>query len=85
MSRPEIAKFTFPIAKAEYLLNFETAPNKGGDKRKFWREVMGFDRADLLRRTILDKIEISLLHFQKRNQYGETYRAVLTLTKYLVN
>jgi hypothetical protein len=37
-----ISYFAFPLAKAEYLLNFQAEPGQGGDKRRFWREVMGF-------------------------------------------
>jgi hypothetical protein len=37
-----ISYFEFSLAKAEYLLNFQAEPGQGGDKRRFWRDIMGF-------------------------------------------
>jgi len=76
---PEIKTFTFSIEKAEYLLNFKSHPGKGGDKSKFWREIMGFQQPALLRKTILDKISAQLLQFQDDNGFGDVYRAIISL------
>jgi hypothetical protein len=35
------------------LLDRATEPGKGGDKRKFWREVMGFEDPETIREAIL--------------------------------
>ena len=52
MARP--TKLSFPIDKAVYLLTRETESGKGGDKKKFWREILGFDSPELVRESILD-------------------------------
>ncbi|MEP0885957.1 hypothetical protein NDI49_30975 [Trichocoleus sp. ST-U3] len=36
------SRFDFPLAKAQYLFSRATGLGVGGDKRKFWQEVMGF-------------------------------------------
>jgi hypothetical protein len=42
---PKVDRLVIPLSKAEYLLNYSAAAGAGGDKRRFWREVMGFDLA----------------------------------------
>jgi len=37
-----IRQSEFSLSKAEYLINFTTESGKGGDKKIFWRNVMGF-------------------------------------------
>jgi hypothetical protein len=50
------SRFEFPIAKAQYLFNRATEPGVGGDKRKFWRDVMGFESPEAIREAILAQI-----------------------------
>lgn len=69
-------KLLFPIEKAIYLLTRETEPRQGGDKQKFWREVLGFESPESVRTAILDSIEIASLQFQRQDRYGERYQAV---------
>ncbi len=74
------ARFEFPIAKAQYLLNRAAEPGEGGDKRKFWREVMGFDSLEAIREAILAAVTIDMLQPQSQNAQGELYRAYIQLT-----
>lgn len=69
-------KLLFPIEKAIYLLTRETEPGQGGDKQKFWREVLGFDSPESVRAAILDSVEVASLQFQRQDQYGDRYQAV---------
>ncbi|MEL6380883.1 MAG: DUF6883 domain-containing protein [Cyanobacteria bacterium J06626_18] len=66
----------FPIEKAVYLLTRDTIPGKGGDKQKFWREVLGFESPDTVRSAILDAVKLADLTFQRQDQYGDRYQAV---------
>ena len=66
----------FPIEKAIYLLTKETEPKRGGDKQKFWCEVLGFDSPESVRAAILNSIEVKNLKFQRQDQYGDRYQAV---------
>jgi hypothetical protein len=75
-----ISKFEFSLAKAEYLLNFQAEPGKGGDKRRFWREVMGFQSADALRKALLAKVSRDLLKPSGQNAYGTLYEAIIWIT-----
>jgi len=78
MPRPD--RLEFPLAKAEYLFNHTTEPGEGGDKRKFWRDVMGFQSAIAIREAILADLSIQQLQPQEQNAYGERYQATLSIT-----
>jgi hypothetical protein len=65
-----------PIEKAIYLLTRDTEPGQGGDKQKFWREVLGFDSPESVREAILGSVEVADLQFQRHDQYGTRYQAV---------
>ena len=41
-------------------------PGVGGDKRKFWRDVMGFKSPEAIREAILAKVSLKLLEQQKQ-------------------
>jgi len=74
-----MAKFTqllFPIEKATYLLTRETQPGEGGDKKKFWREIMGFSSPEMVRDAILNSVGVDSLAFQKHSRHGARYQAV---------
>ena len=73
-------RFEFPIAKAEYLFNRGTEPGIGGDKRKFWREIMGFESPLAIRLAILAEVSVDLFEPQSQNQYGQLYRSYIYLT-----
>ena len=51
-----IDRLEFPLAKAQYLLSYSGEQGKGGDKSRFWQNVMGYDSAEAIRDTILQKI-----------------------------
>lgn len=74
------ASFEFPIAKAQYLLNRAAEPGEGGDKRKFWREVMGYESPEAIREAILAAVSLDILQPQSQNAQGELYRAYIQLT-----
>ena len=65
----------FPIAKAEYLLNHSDDQGEGGDKQKYWRQVLGFDLADELRQAILAEISPDMLKPHGKHPYGDRYLA----------
>jgi hypothetical protein len=73
MTQP--ARLEFSLAKAEYLFSHTTDSGAGGDKRKFWRDVMGFQSAAAIREAILAKLSIEVLQAQGQNAYGERYPA----------
>lgn len=75
-----INRFELPLAKAEYLLNFQTEPGQGGDKRRFWHEIIGFQSAEALRHALLAEISAELLQQNGKNEYGDFYRATIWLT-----
>lgn len=79
MAHVRVSRLEFPLAKAEYLLSYSTRRGEGGDKRKFWHEVMGFDRPETLRGTLLARVSIEALNLQRRDVYGERYMAVVPL------
>ncbi|MDV3002470.1 MAG: hypothetical protein N5P05_004125 (plasmid) [Chroococcopsis gigantea SAG 12.99] len=72
-----ITGFEFPLAKANYLLNRATESGVGGDKRKFWREVMGFEDPEAIRAAILATVSLEMLQLQDITEYGSRYRAYL--------
>lgn len=75
-----ISYFEFPLAKAEYLLNFQAEPGQGGDKRRFWRDVMGFQSANVLRQALLAEVTRDLLKPSGQNAYGHLYQATIWIT-----
>lgn len=73
-------RLEFPIAKAQYLFASATEPGKGGDKQKFWREVMGFESPEVIREAIIAQISLDLLQPVGQNDYGERYQAIILVT-----
>ena len=65
----------FPIAKAEYLLNYSDDRGEGGDKQKYWRQVLGFSSANELRQAVLAEISTDMLKPQGKHPYGARYIA----------
>ncbi|MDX2240481.1 MAG: hypothetical protein NW224_07350 [Leptolyngbyaceae cyanobacterium bins.302] len=56
-----VKRLEFSLAKAEYLFNHSTAPGEGGDKQKFWREILGFDSPEAIREAILAGVTVDSL------------------------
>ena len=75
-------QFQFPLSKANYLLNHTTKAGVGGDKRKFWREVMGFDNPEAIREAILETVSLEILQKQDTTEYGDRYRAYVRIRGY---
>ncbi|MFN9873256.1 MAG: DUF6883 domain-containing protein [Pseudanabaena sp.] len=74
-----IDRLEFPLAKAQYLLSYSGEQGKGGDKSRFWQNVMGYDNPEAIRDTILQKIAPSDLIFQRQDAYGDRYTAIVSL------
>lgn len=74
-----IDRLDFSLAKAEYLLNHSTAPGEGGDKQKFWREILGFSNPEVIRAAILATVTVDLLQLGEPNDYGERYQATVLI------
>jgi hypothetical protein len=74
MAQP--TELVFPIEKAIYLFTRDTEPGQGGDKQKFWREVLGFESPEAIRSAILESVTVTDLAFRRQDQYGERYQAV---------
>lgn len=68
------------MRKAEYLFNHTTAPGEGGDKQKYWQEVLGFQSAEEVREALLAEVTLELLQPQTPNEYGERYEAIVAIT-----
>jgi hypothetical protein len=51
-----IQRLEVTTAKAEYLLSNIAAPGEGGDKRKFWREILGFNSPETICEMILAQV-----------------------------
>jgi hypothetical protein len=75
-----MCRLEFPLAKAEYLLNYSVESGEEGDKRKFWWHIMGFRSPEALRAALLAGVSIALLQFQGQDRYGERYKAVASIT-----
>jgi hypothetical protein len=73
-------RLEFVLAKAVYLLNYSTQPGEGGDKRRFWREIMGFQSPDALRAAIMDATTLELLQRKGENAYGILYEATIPVS-----
>ncbi len=69
--------FEIPLAKAQYLFN--RANGKGGDKQKFWREIMGFTSPEDIKEAILKEVTLDLLEPQDKNEFGQLYRAYINV------
>ncbi len=76
----QIRYWEFPLAKAEYLLHYSTTAGEGGDKRKFWHEILGFQSPEALRQTILQHVGFDQLEADGQNAYGALYRLTVVLT-----
>ena len=76
----KISRLVVSLAKADYLLNYTTGPGEGGDKRRFWREVMGFHSPEALREALLAKVTADLLQSEGQTAYGARYQTVVSLT-----
>ncbi|MEL6351870.1 MAG: DUF6883 domain-containing protein [Cyanobacteria bacterium J06627_28] len=66
----------FPIEKAAYLFTRKALPGAGGDKQKFWEDVMGFASPENIREALLSSVTLPDLYFQKTDAYGDRYQAV---------
>ena len=75
-----VERLEIPIAKAEYLLSSTAAPGKGGDKRKFWREILGFNQPEAVCEAILAQTTPSLLEPTRPNAQGQLYQAIIFIT-----
>ncbi|MEL6777664.1 MAG: DUF6883 domain-containing protein [Cyanobacteria bacterium J06597_16] len=75
-----IDRLEIPLAKAEYLFSHSTAPGEGGDKQKFWREILGFDSAEAVREAILAQVTPDNLEKTTPNAYGERYQSIIEIT-----
>jgi hypothetical protein len=76
----QIHRLEISLAKAEYLLNFTTAPGEGGNKHKFWYEIMGFHSAELLQAALQAEVSLEMLQLRGQNAFGELYQASVTIT-----
>lgn len=72
-------RFEFPLAKAQYLFHYTGKFGQGGDKRKFWQEVMGFESPEAIREAILATVSLYMLQPQNQNDFGQLYRAYIVL------
>jgi len=70
--------FEIPLAKAQYL--FYRANSQGGDKQKFWREILGFISPEEIKEAILKEVSVNLLEYQNENEFGQLYRAYFNIT-----
>lgn len=68
MSQPRCLLFS--LAKAEYLLNHTTKHGEDGDRRKFWRGVVGFESAQVVREALLAEVSVDL-RSKGQNVYGD--------------
>jgi len=69
----------FPLAKAEYLLTRVAEPGKGGDKRNYWQNILGFRSAEEIRKAILDEITVEKLKPQGIHPYGNRLVAIIQI------
>jgi hypothetical protein len=75
-----IDQLVFPLAKAEYLLTYTAEPGEGGDKRRFWRILMGFQSPITLREALINAVSTESLQPAGDNDFGSLYQAVVLLT-----
>jgi hypothetical protein len=69
----------FPIRKAEYLFAYASELGQGGDKQKFWQQIMGFTSAVDIRAAILAEVSLKLLEALPADQYGVRYEAIVQI------
>jgi hypothetical protein len=74
-----IDRLEFPIAKAQYLFSYSGEQGKGGDKSRFWQNVMGYDSAEAIRDVILQSVAPQDLIFQRQDVYGDRYTAQILI------
>ena len=74
-----VKRLEIPLAKAEYLFSHSAEPGKGGDKRKFWQEILGFDSARAVREAILAKVGLDQLEAIEPNSYGNRYQPIIAI------
>ncbi len=70
-------RLEFSLAQARYLFSRATDLGVGGDKRKFWQHVMGFESAEAIRSAILSQLSPDQLKPAGQNDYGDRYQAVI--------
>lgn len=75
----EIREWEFSLAKAEYLLNYTTTTGEGGDKRKFWHDILGFQSPEAVQTAILEQVKRDRLELSGQNVYGVLYRLAIEL------
>lgn len=80
MEPNQIRSLDFPISKAGYLLFYATPQGKGGDKRRFWHDIMGFAFPQELRAVLLAQVTPEMLQWESQNAYGRIYCAVVSVT-----
>lgn len=74
-----VERLEISIAKAEYFLNNATAPGTGGDKRKFWREILGFQDPEAICEAILAQAAPDQLEALAPNAHGQRYQAIISI------
>jgi hypothetical protein len=77
-----IDRLDFPLAKAQYLLSYSGEQGKGGDKGRFWQNVMGYDSAEAIHEAILQKVTPQDLMFQRQDDYGDRYIAEILVANH---
>lgn len=75
----KVDRLEFPLAKAEYLFSHATTPGAGGDKQKFWRNILGFQDPVALRAAILTQVTLEALEPKEANDYGQRYQATVVI------
>lgn len=75
-----VERLEIAIAKAEYLLSSAALLGRGGDKRKFWREILGFSHPEAVREAILAQTTPNLLEPIQANAFGQRYQAIISIT-----
>lgn len=75
-----VDRLDMSVAKAEYLFNKEGKPGKGGDKKKFWRVILGFESPKAACEAILAQATLSQLEAIEPNAYGQRYQAIISIT-----
>ena len=75
-----VERLEMALAKAEYLLSSTAPPGEGGDKRKFWREILGFSHPEAVREAVLAQARPELLEPMQPNAYGQRYQAIIFIT-----
>lgn len=69
----------FSIEKATYLFTRESQPEKGGDKQKFWKEVLKFSLPEGIRDAILQSTKATDLQLRGVDSYGDRYQATVRI------